>query len=138
MKPERTFSSPKTAIFIIIGLSFVLFLLYSIGESLYKKHSFQILFDDLQKENERLKAENESLEQQVILRQTKEYLDRFAKENFDLLNPGEKRLVLPIETPDLSDTKTLNALPQSLLLKELQKRKPIREQWWDVFLGKKE
>lgn len=136
MKPERSSSSPKVIFFILTGLFLVLFLLYNIGRILYEKHSFQILFEDLQAENTRLEGENKDLEKQVILRQTKEYLDRFAKENFDLLNPGEKRIVLPVETPSL-DGKKLKALPPSLLLKELEKKKPIREQWWDVFFGER-
>ena len=137
MKPEQSSSSPKTALFIIMGLSFILFLLYNIGNALYEKHSFQIIFDDLQKENKNIEEQNENLEKQVILRQTKEYLDRFAKENFDLLNPGEKRIVLPLETPQTSNEESLNILPHSILLKELEKRKPIREQWWDIFWKKK-
>jgi len=133
MKNFELFHSPVLSFFIFLGLSFTLFLLYLIGTEVYKVHSLEKVFQELAEENNRLADQNNTLEEESVIRQTLEYIDRFAKENQERLNEGEIEIILPKEENKEEEFKGLS---DAELFLEIKKKRPVREQWIEIFFGK--
>ena len=65
--------------------------------------------------------------------QSDEYKDRYAKENLNLLNPGEKLIILP--DPEQNVEQGPVQLMTEVLSPDSVLNKPNNQQWWAYFFG---
>lgn len=121
--------SSFSTVFILSGFLYILFLLYSIGSSVWSVQQTEFLIVKKEQEVKMLeKKRNERLQSKYIML-SPQYQDRIAKETLHTLSTGEKEFILPIETAmTLEETN-----PYAKSAEQLQKEKSIPEQWNDVF-----
>lgn len=129
MKPTL---SSFSAILIVGGIFYIVFLLYYIGSEIINVQSTNTIIEKREAEVTALeKKRNEKLQTKYIML-SPQYQDRIAKENKQFLNDGEEVFILP--EPSVS----ANEENQTSEYNEKEIQKPIREQWADVFFGTKE
>ncbi len=81
--------------FIIIGLIILsAYLLYSLTLAFYNSHRIDKYIADFEKENERIKQENESLIEEFDYVTSESYIDKILKQNKGLTNPGEEVIII--------------------------------------------
>ena len=80
----------KLALFII----FLLSILFIFTKSLNKEINIDNYLKSFSKQNEELKLKNFKQEKQLLLGQTSQFKDLYAKENLNLLKPWEKVLII--------------------------------------------
>lgn len=131
---QRKTISSFAAAYIVIGLLGVIILLYSIGREVYKVTTQNLIFTEKEAELEKLKVQIEELEKTFSIRSTPEYKQRFRKENFDIYENGEIVLILP---PEEKTNEFVGLTPEQIQA-EIDKKKPIINQWKDVFFKKDE
>ncbi len=127
---KRKKISSFAAMYILTGLFLILFQFYSIGSEMYTISASNRVFDELQADIDQLKKERREKETTLHIRSTPEYADRFKKENHDIYQEGEIVLILPPEEKEKDEFENLSPLE---IERELQRRKPIEQQWKDVF-----
>lgn len=122
--------SSFSAFYIVTGLSLILWQFYSIGEEMYTISASNQIFSELEDEIILLKEKKREKAKTREIRSTEQYRDRFNKENHDIYQEGEIVLILP---PLLKEDDIFENLSPLEIEFELQKRKPIPEQWKEVF-----
>jgi len=122
--------SSFSAFYILFGLSLILWQFYSIGQEMYTISASNQLFEEREAEILLLQQKKLEKEKTLKIRSTKEYADRFQKENYDVYQKGEIVLILPPQEKKDDEFENLSPLEIEF---ELQKRKPIPEQWKNVF-----
>lgn len=80
--------SKKKAIITVAFVIFVVVVIYPIGKLLYER-------SQLNRENEKLKEERDSLKKTVEHSDTSEYIENKAREELNLVLPGELIYVVP-------------------------------------------
>jgi len=126
---QKQLSSFST-FYIITGLSLILWQFYSIGEEMYTISASNQIFSELEDEIILLKEKKREKAKTREIRSTEQYRDRFNKENHDIYQEGEIVIILP---PLLKEDDIFENLSPLEIEFELQKRKPIPEQWKEVF-----
>ncbi len=129
---KNTLSS-FSALYITTGFALILWQFYSIGNEMYTINVSNQIFLELEKEIELLQEKKNQYTKLRKIRSTPQYEDSFKKENYDLYQEGEIVLILPPKEKENNEFDNLSPLE---IEQELQKRKPIEEQWKDIFLKK--
>lgn len=93
--------APKTTkIVLIIEFILLAYMLYVLSTSLYKSYQVDKFIATAADENKRLEQENSMLLEDYEYYRSQSYKEKIAKQNFNLIRPGEEVIVL------LPDTKT--------------------------------
>lgn len=93
--------APKTTkIVLIIEFVLLAYMLYVLSTSLYKSYQVDKFISNASDENKRLEQENSMLLEDYEYYRSQAYKEKIAKQNFNLIRPGEEVIVL------LPDTKT--------------------------------
>jgi cell division protein FtsB len=81
--------------FVIIGLILLsAYLLYSLTLAFYKSHQIDVYIEDFERENERIRQENEGLIEEFDYVTSEAYIDKILKQNKGLINPGEEVIII--------------------------------------------
>lgn len=118
--------------FVIVGgfLTF-LYIFFALTTSVYRDYKLEINIQKFEDEINRLAGMAHQKPKDVAYFQSNEYKDKYAKENLNLLNPGEKLIIIPQEDRIVkSEAIVIDRLDYSSVL-EL----PNRNQWWEYFFG---
>lgn len=86
---------------IVVGLCVVGLMAFGLALSYYKNVLFDRQLKSMQERNAKLKSDIASEYAELQYYQSDQYKDKYAKENFSLLRPGEKVLVL--QQPEEAD-----------------------------------
>lgn len=120
-------------LFVMGGFFFFFYMFFALATSIYRDYKleseiqvFQGVIDELAREANQKPSDLKYLE-------SNQYKDRYAKENLNLLNPGEKLIILPQPDQNVEhgpvELMTEALSPNSIL------NQPNSRQWWGYFFG---
>ncbi len=100
IKLQRTSHTAKLVIIALFLL--VSFLLYSLTASVYKAYQIELHIKNYEKENARIAEENRIKSEDYEYYSSDAYIEKIAKQNLGLVNPGEEVIIIPNESIDAS------------------------------------
>ncbi len=118
---------------IVIGLTVVGFMAFGLALSFYRNILFQKTLEDMQTENDKIAEKIQQGYADLEYYQSDQYKDKFAKENLNKVNNGEKILIIsnPPKDPALAtdEQTSLDKERQQAAYYELLDQMPVIEQW---------
>ena len=127
-------SRPFTFQLIVIsGFIIFLYIFFALTTSIYRDYKLESQIENFEAEIDELAELAHKKPKDVEYFASDQYKDRYAKENLNLLNPGEKLIIIPQgeqivrRGPSASTKKRLT--PDSVL------NLSMRQQWWEYFFG---
>lgn len=96
ISPYHVQSSPlRTAkIFILGGFILIFYMLYALTVEIYKNYQIDQHIENFEKENQALELQNVQNVEDLQYYTSDAYIEKMAKQNFGLMNPGEKVIIL--------------------------------------------
>ena len=117
---------------IIIGLTVVGFMAFGLALSFYRNILFEQTLAEMESQNDLLREKIAAGYGDLEYYRSTQYRDKYAKENLNLVTPGEKVLIIaqnpqdPFEVTSISDTPTEQ---QEAAYFELLHQMPVLEHW---------
>ncbi len=93
--------SSLTKMIIVIEFLLVGYLIYSLTKNVYNSYKIDKYIESFQAENAQIEEENRQKTEDYLYFTSEEYIDKIAKQNLGLVNPGEEVIILSPEV--LSD-----------------------------------
>ncbi len=131
MSSRFSHTSSFTKMIIIVEFLLVAYLLYSLTKNIY--HSYQIdkHIDSFRENNLNIESENIQKTDDYLYFTSEEYIDKIAKQNLGLVNPGEEVIIL---SPDVL-TEDIELDEDDLPDYARVSRMSVSGQWWNFFFG---
>lgn len=107
-----------------------LYIFFALATSVYRDYKLEVNIDDFEAEIEELARLAKQKPKDVAYFQSRQYKDRYAKENLNLLNPGERLIIIPQE-----DRVVKSEVVSDRLVKSDVHDLPNHNQWWEYFFG---
>jgi hypothetical protein len=125
-------SRPFTTQLVIVGgLVAFLYIFFALATAIYKDYKLDANIQKFQEDIDKLAEKANQKPKDVTFYQSIQYKDRYAKENLNLLNPGERLIIIPKEERVVkSEPVVVDVGHQAAILKL-----PYRQQWWQYFFG---
>lgn len=82
---------------LIVGFFVVAYMLYNLTVSIYENYQVEKHIQEFEARNAELKAENDQKLADFQYYTSEEYVEKVAKQNLGLINPGEQVVVIPDE-----------------------------------------
>lgn len=116
---------------VIIG-EFILvsYLLYTLTVSVYKSYQIDQHILNFKKENDQIAEENRQKESDFNYYSSDAYIEKMAKQNLGLLNPGEELIVIPSTN---SDTNAILGVTDMNENDVAIKSSTNPQKWWRFF-----
>lgn len=112
--------------FIIVGL-----LVYSLTKNVYESYKVDKYIEQFQEENDRIEAENRQKSEDYLYFTSEEYIDKIAKQNLGLINPGEEVIVLS----DQVLNEEVDGSSSDNVITTKYDTMSNSEKWWEFFFG---
>lgn len=118
---------------IIVGFLIIGYMLFNLAISVYNDYQVNLRLESYSAENARIARDNLNKKEEYAYFNSELFKDKYAKENLNKLQPGEKMIILP--------EKTENVLAEKPLVEEheVKVERMIllsnREQWKAYFFG---
>lgn len=90
-------TSSLTKFIIIIEFFLVAYLLYSLTKNVYSSYQIDNYIESYEMENALIEQENRQRTDDYLYFTSQEYIDKIAKQNLGLVNPGEEVIILSPE-----------------------------------------
>ncbi|MCK5600306.1 septum formation initiator family protein [Candidatus Pacearchaeota archaeon] len=116
---------------IVGGFLIFLYIFFALTTSVYRDFQLETNIDKFEDEITRLAEMAQQKPKDVRYFQSEEYKDKYAKESLNLLNPGEKLIIIPQEDQIVKSEVVVERSYHASVLKL-----PNRNQWWEYFFGK--
>jgi len=117
---------------IVGGFLLFLYIFFALATSIYRDYKLEINIQEFKDEIDDLAQMANQKPKDVQYHQSEQYKDKYAKESLNLLNPGEKLIIIPQEDKVVkSEEIIINRLDYSNILE-----RPNRNQWWEYFFGR--
>lgn len=129
MSSRFSHTSGLAKLVIIVEFFLVSYLLYSLTKNVYSSYQIDKYIARFEEENTQIANENQQKTEDYLYFTSPEYIDKIAKQNLGLVNPGEEVIVL---SPDLLDTAS-NAESDGDLA--VYAGSSNASQWWRFFFG---
>ncbi|MDO8648978.1 MAG: hypothetical protein Q7R81_04320 [Candidatus Peregrinibacteria bacterium] len=117
---------------IVVGLTVVGFMAFGLALSFYRNVLFEGTLANLRLQNDKLRERNVFAQQDLSYYRSAQYKDKYAKENFGKLRPGEKILIITEETnprfEDSVDEPTISQ-EQEAAFEEYLRATPVIDHW---------
>ncbi len=78
------------------------FLLYSLTASVYKAYQIELHIKNYERENSKIAEENRKKSEDYEYYSSDAYIEKIAKQNLGLVNPGEEVIIIPNDKIDAS------------------------------------
>lgn len=131
MSSRFSHTSNLTKAIIIIEFLLVGYLVYSLTKNVYNSYQIDKYIEAFETENAQIEEENRQKREDYLYFTSQEYIDKIAKQNLGLINPGEEVIVL---SPDvLSDEAVTDEEVETDFARYSGMSNP--QQWWDFFFG---
>lgn len=101
MKFNLQHTSHFTKIVLIGEFILVSYLLYALALNVYQSYQIDYHIQNFEEENKRIAEENQKAADDLLYYTSEAYLEKIAKQNLGLVNPGEEVIVL---SEDILDT----------------------------------
>ncbi len=82
---------------LIVGCLLVVYMLYSLTVSIYDNYQIEQHIAEFESRNEELRKENRKKLEDFQYYTSQEYIEKVAKTNLGLINPGEQVIIIPDE-----------------------------------------
>ncbi len=116
---------------LIVGFFIVAYMLYNLAVSIYENYQIEKHIAEFEARNEELQSENKQKQDDLAYYISEEYIDKIAKQNLNLVNPGEKVIVIPDE-----DLIVLSQDEDTAALSEqIRASWPNPKKWWKFFFS---
>jgi len=132
MSSRFSHTSSFTKLIIIIEFLLVGYLIYSLTKNVYNSYQVDSYIESFKAENAAIDADNKQKNEDYLYFTSEEYIDKIAKQNLGLVNPGEEVIILSSEAmaqvdpeSDLDGLSVAKYAGMSNL-----------DQWWEFFFGK--
>ena len=120
-------------LFVMGGFFFFFYMFFELSTSIYRDYKLESEIEQFELTIEELADRAGQKPSDLKYLQSDQYKHRYAKENLNLLNLGEKLIILP------SSNQVVEQGPVELMTDILSPNsvlnKPNHEQWWDYFFG---
>lgn len=126
-------TSQTTKLILVIEFILVAYLLYALTVNVYKSYKLDLHIRTFEAENQLIAAENEQKSTDFQYYTSDQYIDKIAKQNFGLVNPGEEVIVLPPE--DVNVGAEAQLIEDAALLDEISGLSNS-EKWWKFFFDR--
>lgn len=90
-------TSQLTKVILIVEFLLVAYLLYALTLNVYKSYMLDSHIKSFEDENHALESENSKKNDDFLYYTSEQYIDKIAKQNFGLVNPGEEVIILPVD-----------------------------------------
>lgn len=118
-------------IIVIVGFVIVAYMLYSLTVSIYENYQIDVHIESFQAKNEELQAENLEKLESYQYYTSDMYIEKIAKQNLGLINPGEEVIVI---TEEDNDT-ILEAEYEETQTLAMRNSWTNTRKWWEFFFG---
>lgn len=116
---------------LIVGFFIVAYMLYNLAVSIYENYQIEKHIAEFEARNQELETENKQKQDDLAYYISSEYIDKIAKQNLNLVNPGEKVIVIPDE-----DLVVLSQDEDTAALSEqIRASWPTPKKWWKFFFS---
>lgn len=125
---------------IVIGLTVVGFMAFGLALSFYRNLLFEQTLANMVTENDVLREDIEGGHRNLEYFRSSQYRDKYAKENLNLITPGEKVLIITEKPRDPFSVTQIQTAPteqQEAAYIEILHQMPVL-QHWNLFLFHKE
>ncbi len=130
MATNFSHSNSLTKFIIIIEFVLVAYLIYALTKNVYNSYLVDRYVDTFKEENLQIELENKAKTQDYLYFTSEEYIDKIAKQNLGLINPGEEIIILSSDVIDAGfDDATVDDLPDYARYDG----DSIPRQWWNLF-----
>ena len=130
--PQKNSEPISKQLTIVIGLTVVGFMAFGLALSFYRNILFEKTLEDMQAENNKIAEKINEGYDDLEYYESSQYKDKFAKENLNKLNPGEKMLIIASNTPDPdipSEDTALDKERREAAYFEFLSQMPVSEHW---------
>lgn len=124
-------SSGLTKLIIFIEFFLVSYLLYSLTKNVYNSYQIDSYISEFELENVTLEDENRLKTEDYLYFTSEEYIDKIAKQNLGLVNPGEEIIILSPDVLAPGVDEGLDIEGDFAVYDGMSNS----EQWWDLFFG---
>ncbi len=131
MSSRFSHTSGLTKLIIIIEFVLVAYLIYSLTRNVYNSYQIDVYIETFEAENSQIESENKDKTSDYLYFTSEEYIDRIAKQNLGLVNPGEEVLIL---SPDVLAPGLDDFDEESSDFAKYSGDSNISS-WWDFFFG---
>jgi cell division protein FtsB len=100
MSSSFSHTSGVTKFILIIEFVLVSYLLYSLTKNVYNSYRVDRYIETFRAENATIEEENRQKTENYLYFTSEEYIDKIAKQNFGLVNPGEEVIILSADILD--------------------------------------
>lgn len=116
---------------LVVGFFVVAYMLYNLTVSIYENYQIEEHIADFKERNAALQEENQQKMDDLQYYISDEYIDKVAKQNLNLINPGEKVIVIPDE-----DLIVLSQDEDTAALSEqIRESWSTPKKWWKFFFS---
>ena len=116
---------------IVGGFLIFIYIFFALAASVYKDYKLELNIEKFENAIENLAEMASQKPKDVKYYQSEEYKDKYAKESLNLLNPGEKLIIIPNEEKIVKSEVIVESFYHENVLKL-----PNRNQWWEYFVGR--
>ena len=131
MSSRFSHTSNFTKTIIIIEFLLVAYLVYSLTKNVYNSYLVDKYIENFENDNAQIEEENRQKNEDYLYFTSEEYIDKIAKQNLGLVNPGEEVIiispeVLATDTEEVSDNEGDYSKYSG---------KSNMTLWWEFFFG---
>jgi cell division protein FtsB len=116
---------------LIVGFFVVAYMLYNLTVSIYDNYRIEQHIVQFETRNAELLEENQTKLEDFQYYTSQEYVEKIAKQNLGLINPGEKVIIIPDEDlvilTEAEDSAALN--------EEIRATWSTPKKWWKFFFS---
>jgi cell division protein FtsB len=127
----RPHTSSFTKLVIIIEFILVAYLLYSLTKNIYYSYQVDKYIEAFEQENAQIEDDNLRKTEDYLYFTSEEYIDKIAKQNLGLVNPGEEVIIL---SPDALDAGNDIENEEDLAVAKYGGASNSQD-WWDFFFS---
>lgn len=119
-----------SSIFILAGLVAAALLSYRAMKEAKRNQQIAAEVESLQQEAEKIRQDNQNLEERIVYFQTQEFQEREAKEKLNFQKAGEQVVVVRPSPFQEAESERVNEKKENPPAKE---ERPNYEKWWNHF-----
>lgn len=93
VKKKRRVFRPGMKCVAVLGMVMLFYLVISFGTNFNRLHTMQQDVEKIEAQVKELQKKNEQLKEQLKMAQTDSYVEKVAREELNLVKPGESRIV---------------------------------------------
>ena len=133
MSSRFSHNTSFTKFIIVIEFLLVAYLLYSLTKNVYNSYQVDKYIERFESENARILEENRRKTADYLYYTSEEYIDKIAKQNLGLVNPGEEIIVLSSDVLEEKTDAELEAEGEFAV----ENSNSNLKRWADFFFGEK-